>query len=168
MLKIALEKVKEDSFESPQKKFGLKTRNISKVLARQDTDKRPAPIDIEHCVLEAGKTNFPYHCHATEWEMYYALKGRAQVRTEAGVEDFVAGECVLCPPGDAHQIINESAEDFAYLVITNNAPFDTFYYPDSDKVFVSPMLGANKEVGEDAEWTTFKDGATTDYWQGEE
>ena len=37
-----------------------------------------------------------------------------------------------------------------------------------ERSFVSPMLGANKEVGEDAEWTTFKEGATTDYWQGEE
>ncbi|MFT5377428.1 MAG: putative cupin superfamily protein [Candidatus Latescibacterota bacterium] len=168
MLKIALEKVKERDFESPKKKFGLKMKDISKFLARQDTEKRPAPISIEHCVLAAGKTNFPYHCHAAEWEMYYALKGAAQMRTEAGVEDFKEGECAACPPGDAHQIINESAEDFEYLVITNNAPFDTYYYPDSDKVYVAPMFGANKEVGKEAMWTTFKEGATTDYWQGEE
>ena len=90
------------------------------------------------------------------------------MRTETGIEDFKAGETVSCPPGDAHQIINESSEDFEYLVITNNPGFDTYYYPDSDKVFVSGLLGANKEVGEDARWTTFKEGARTDYWHGEE
>jgi uncharacterized cupin superfamily protein len=168
MLKIALTDVKEDDFASPKKTFSLTMRDISEALAKRDEKKRQAPVDIEHCVLAPGKKNFPYHCHAAEWEIYYALKGQARMRTEAGIEDFKAGETAICPPGDAHQIINESADDFEYLVITNNAAFDTYYYPDSDKVFVSSLLGANKEMGEDARWTTFKEGAKTDYWHGEE
>ena len=168
MLKIALKDVKEDDFASPKKTFGLRMRNISAALAEQDTEKREAPVEIEHCVLAPGRKNFPYHCHAVEWEIYYALKGAARMRTEDGVVDLVAGETAICPPGDAHQIINEGTEDFEYLVIANNAGFDTYYYPDSDKVFVSSVLGANKEVGEDARWTTFKEGVKTDYWDGEE
>ena len=168
MLKIALADVKQTDFASPKKTFALKMKKISATLAEQDQQKRDAPVDIEHCVLAPGKKNFPYHCHAAEWEIYYALKGQARMRTEAGIEDFNAGETAICPPGEAHQIINESADDFEYLVITNNAGFDTYYYPDSDKVFVSALLGANKKVGEDTCWTTFKEGAQTDYWHGEE
>lgn len=168
MLKIALADVKQTDFASPKKTFALKMKKISATLAEQDQQKRDAPVDIEHCVLAPGKKNFPYHCHATEWEIYYALKGQARMRTEAGIEDFNAGETAICPPGEAHQIINESADDFEYLVITNNAGFDTYYYPDSDKVFVSALLGANDKVGNNARWTTFKEGAKTDYWHGEE
>ena len=168
MLKVNLTEIKEEDFASPKKKFGLKIRSISSALAEQDTENSEAPVDIEHCVLASGKKNFPYHCHATEWEIYYALKGAARMRTEAGLEDFNAGETAMCPPGDAHQIINESAADFEYLVITNNAPFDTYYYPDSDKVFVSSLLGANKHVGKEARWTRFKEGTVTDYLVGEE
>ena len=140
MLKIALADVKQTDFASPKKTFALKMKKISATLAEQDQQKRDAPVDIEHCVLAPGKKNFPYHCHATEWEIYYAVKGQARMRTEAGIEDFNAGETAICPPGEAHQIINESADDFEYLVITNNAGFDTYYYPDSDKVFVSALL----------------------------
>ncbi len=168
MFKIATAEVEEHLVSSPKNKFGLTIRNISASLAEQDRENREAPVDVEHCVLTPGKCNFPYHCHATGWEIYYALKGQARIRTEIGIEDFKAGETVSCPPGDAHQIINESSEDFEYLVITNNPGFDTYYYPDSDKVFVSSLLGANKEMGEDARWTTFKEGAKTDYWHGEE
>lgn len=168
MLKIALADVKQTDFASPKKTFALKMKKISATLTEQDQQKRDAPVDIEHCVLAPGKKNFPYHCHATEWEIYYALKGQARMRTEAGIEDFNAGETAICPPGEAHQIINESADDFEYLVITNNAGFDTYYYPDSDKVFVSALLGANDKVGNNARWTTFKEGAKTDYWHGEE
>jgi uncharacterized cupin superfamily protein len=168
MLKIALADVKRTDFASPKKTFALKMKKISATLAEQDQQKRDAPVDIEHCVLAPGKKNFPYHCHAAEWEIYYALKGQARIRTEAGIEDFNAGETAICPPGEAHQIINESADDFEYLVITNNAGFDTYYYPDSDKVFVSALLGANNKVGNNARWTTFKEGAKTDYWHGEE
>ena len=168
MFKIALAEVKERNFSSPKNKFGLKRRDISASLTEQDEEKRGAPVDIEHCVLAPGKSNFPYHCHATGWEIYYALKGQARMRVEAGCEDFKAGETAICPPGDAHQIFNESSEDFEYLVITNNPDFDTYYYPDSDKVFVSGLLGANKQVGEEAYWTTFKKGIKTDYWHDEE
>ncbi|MBT4977015.1 MAG: cupin domain-containing protein [Gemmatimonadetes bacterium] len=62
-------------------------------------------------MLAPGKRNFPYHCHATGWEMYYALKGQAGMRAEVGIEEFKAGETAIYPPGDAHQIINESSDD---------------------------------------------------------
>ena len=98
MLKIALTDVKEDDFASPKKTFSLTMRGISAALAKRDEKKRQAPVDIEHCVLAPGKKNFPYHCHAAEWEIYYALKGQARMRTEAGIEDFKAGETAICHP----------------------------------------------------------------------
>ena len=43
--------------------------------------------------------------------MYYALKGQAGMRAEVGIEEFKAGATAIYPPGDAHQIINESSDD---------------------------------------------------------
>ena len=78
-----------------------------------------------------------------------------------------AGSVAMCPPGLAHQLINNGREDFTYLVISNNAPFDTYYYPDSDKVFVSPVLGANKDHP-GYFWTKFRSDASASYFDGED
>ena len=44
-----------------------------------------------------------------------------------------AGDCVLCPPGEPHQLINDGAEDLVYYVVSNNAPAEVWHYPNSDK-----------------------------------
>ena len=43
------------------------------------------------------------------------------------------GDCVMCPPGEAHQLINDGEGDLLYYVIANNAASDVWHYPDSDK-----------------------------------
>ena len=70
----------------------------------------------------------------------------------------------MCPPGEAHQIINDGDSDLSYLVIANNTPFDQCYYPDSDKMWFADVL-----VSEGKEGLTFvRKGFTTDYWEDEE
>ncbi len=43
------------------------------------------------------------------------------------------GDCILHPPGEAHQIVNTGQADLIYYVVANNAPSDTWHYPDSNK-----------------------------------
>ena len=149
----------------------MRRQLVSETLRAQDPDDREAPFDIEFAQLPPGKRNYPHHSHATEWELYYALSGAAMLRVGTGAgEEAVrlkAGSVAMCPPGLAHQLINNGREDFTYLVISNNAPFDTYYYPDSDKVFVSPVLGANKDHP-GYFWTKFRSDASASYFDGED
>jgi len=166
-MKIHLQDVKQEPSESPKKKFGLLRRHISHVLQQQDEHNRKPPFDLEHAVLAPGKRNYPHHTHATTWEMYYAISGTAQMRIEDEIHDFQPGDVFLCPPGQAHQLINNSTEGFEFLVIANNPDFDTCYYPDSDKLLLHPRWGAKPKDMERA-WTYTKEGLASSYWDREE
>ena len=114
MFKVSTADIEERHFLSAKNTFGIAMKNISASLAQQLPENREAPVDVGYCVLASGERNFPYHFHATAWEIYFALKGHALVRTAAGVEDFKAGANTSCRPGDAHQIINYSGEEPGY------------------------------------------------------
>ncbi len=65
--------------------------------------------------------------------MYVILRGRATIR--AGKETVVAeaGEVVLHPPGEAHQIKNAETEELQFYILADNPPSEMWHYPDSDK-----------------------------------
>ena len=52
---------------------------------------------------------------------------------------FVAGDALLFPPGDAHQLTNTGDADLLYYIVTDQPPADVVHYPDSDKWFVKPQ-----------------------------
>jgi len=166
-MKIRVQDVKERLFESPKRKFGALCRGVSIALQKQDDQNRTPPFDLQHTVLPAGKRNYPYHTHATSWEMYYAISGVAQMRMDGEVHDFQSGDVIMCPPGQAHQLINDGTEDFEYLVIANNSDFDACYYPDSDKINLHPRWKAKPENMARA-WTRAQDGLVDSYWDREE
>jgi uncharacterized cupin superfamily protein len=91
------------------------------------------PFEVELVRLPPGAANFPFHAHAAEWECYLILAGRGAVRHGDRRTPLRAGDCLLCPPGEAHQLLNDGAEDLLYYVIANNAPADVWHYPDSGK-----------------------------------
>ncbi len=72
-----------------------------------------------------------YRC--AEWECYLILAGAGTLRAGDTRVALAPGDCVMCPPGEAHQILNEGAGDLVYYVIANNAVSDVWHYPDSDK-----------------------------------
>lgn len=57
------------------------------------------------------------HKHEGEYEIYYILKGTAQVMDNdvPGVLD--AGDCMICLDGDSHSIENSGAEDLVALFL---------------------------------------------------
>ena len=91
------------------------------------------PFEVSLIRLPAGVANFPFHSHAAEWECYLILSGTCTVRHGDQRSSLRAGDCVLCPPGEPHQIINDGDDDLLYYVVANNAPVDVCHYPDSDK-----------------------------------
>jgi len=128
MKKINIAKVPVESYKSPKGKFAQRYQGISIALGR-----RGHPFDLELTALPPGKANCPYHFHTAQWEMYVVISGTGQVRTSKGRTGIRPGDVFICPPNEAHQIINNSKRDLKYYVIADNPVSEVCYYPDSDK-----------------------------------
>ena len=164
---------REFHLSSPKGAYENKRSSLTEKFAELDTEQRRAPFDIEVVTLPPGKKDWPYHVHATGWEVYIAIEGVARMRIDGNYIDMMPGDSIQCAPGAAHQIINESESPFIYWLVSSSPTFDTSYYPDSDKLTVRQVLGApSSELGASATgettWTKFRQGATGDYWEGEE
>lgn len=126
-----------ETWESPQRKFHGESKELSIALgAKRNTPTGLGghPFDLELSRLQPGRCGCPFHRHAAEWEMFLVLSGTARVRTDNETKLLVAGDVVLHPPGEAHQIANASeTDDLLFYVIASNAPVDYWEYPDSGK-----------------------------------
>lgn len=147
------------SRESPKQRFSFSRTSVFTI------DDTGAPFDMDQVTLPPGKRNFPHHSHAALWEMYYIVSGTAVVRIDGESHEVSAGDSIMCPPGVAHQIINESDDDVIYLVISNDPPFDSCFYPDSGKLLVSPTRVWKEHPGKERYfWTETEE----EYYTGEE
>ncbi len=136
MKKVNLNNIPWRERRSPNGRYHRFLRDVA--LAFQNSKTGPklpaqAPFEVELVRLPPGAKNFPFHSHATEWEFYLIVSGAGQVRAGKLTRALRAGDCVLNPPGEAHQILNTGDGDLLYYVIANNAPADFYHYPDSDK-----------------------------------
>ncbi len=124
-------------WDSPKKKFRGSSKELSIALGAK---RRAAvglgghPFDLELQKLGPGECGCPFHSHTTQWEMFYILSGTANVRVNAERLTLRAGDVILHPPEEAHQITNASAtDDLIFLLIADNPPCDIFFYPDTGK-----------------------------------
>jgi mannose-6-phosphate isomerase-like protein (cupin superfamily) len=69
-----------------------------------------APFEGSWCVLPPGTASTPHAHH--EYEIFIAVSGAAVLRSGAERAEFLAGDVVHFPPGVAHQVVNESGQDF--------------------------------------------------------
>jgi uncharacterized cupin superfamily protein len=143
----SVNKINQNSVEwaeqkSPRGKYHLFRRFLSVALGgKRDlgTWGGGHPFELEQTRLPSGKTNFPYHSHAAQWEMYIILSGQGHARTTEGKKEIGPGDCFLSPPGDPHQIQNTGTEDLVYYVIADNPQADVTTYPDSGKWSIKPQ-----------------------------
>ena len=158
MKKINQNQIDWVELKSPKRKYNLFRRHISLLLGgKKDTGTWGGghPFDVEMTRVPPGKTNWPYHAHSSQWEMYIILSGRGQLRTAEGKTEVVPGDNFIHPPGEAHQMENTGTEDLVYYVITDNPTSDVGTYPDSNKWFIKPQ----RKIFEITE---------VDYFKGEE
>jgi uncharacterized cupin superfamily protein len=135
--KIHPDAIAWELFESPKKKFRGYSKELSIALgAKRNTPTGLGghPFDLELQKLPPGASGCPFHSHASQWELYYLVSGTATVRYNAETATLTAGEIVVHPPGEAHQITNASAtDDLVFWLVADNPPVDYWHYPDSGK-----------------------------------
>ena len=166
MDKININSLKLDRHvASPKNTFGNNRACLTEKLYDLNREKGRAPFDIDVVTISPGKKDWPYHVHAAGWELYIAIEGQAQMRIDGSCVEMASGDSIQCAPGVAHQIINNSDAVFRYWLISDSPAFDTYYYPDSDKLTARGILGASSK---EAIWTKFCEGYVDNYWEGEE
>src|SRR5262245_42814904 len=136
MRKINIRDVPEETWTSPKGKFSSSGKGISEALGRkpQSTDlKERHPFDVELGRIPPGKVAYPYHSHSAQWEFYIVLSGKGVMRHEGGEEPIEAGDTLLFPPDEPHQMRNTGTEDLVFYVIADNPLGESCYYPDSKK-----------------------------------
>jgi uncharacterized cupin superfamily protein len=91
-------------------------------------------IGINRTVLGPGKESSMRHWHTHEDEFVYVLEGEVVLRTDAGEQVLLAGQCAGFPAGvrEGHQFVNRSLQPAVYLEVSNRDPSDTAYYSDPD------------------------------------
>ena len=94
-------------------------------------------LGYSYDVVPPGKRSCPFHSHAAEEEMFFVVKGRGLLRYGAETRPIRAGDVICCPTGGpetAHQIVNDSDEELAYISVSTMMPAEVCEYPDSGKI----------------------------------
>jgi uncharacterized cupin superfamily protein len=162
MKKINVNEIKEDPWQSPKGKYVVSFTGISEALGRDPTSLDLAkrwPFDLELNRMPPGKSNFPYHAHSAQWEMYLIVSGKGAVRHKDGTTEVGPEDVFIFGPDEPHQITNSGNVDLVYYVIADNPIGESGYYLDSGKWKVNKTSAKDRVVIK---------GPETDYFDGEE
>jgi uncharacterized cupin superfamily protein len=133
--------------------FEWRTARIGPLLGAKD-------LGYSYDVVPPGKRSCPFHSHRGEEEMFFIVKGTGTLRYANETRAIRAGDVICCPTGGsetAHQIVNDSDAELAYISVSTMMPAEVCEYPDSGKV------GA---FAEGFRHMT-RAGESVDYWDGE-
>ena len=137
--------------------YESKSARIGPLLGAKD-------LGYSYDEVPPGKRACPFHSHYGEEEMFFIVKGEGTLRYGAETRRIRAGDFICCPtggPDTAHQIINDSNQELAYISVSTMMPAEVCEYPDSGKI------GAfGGEGGERVRHLT-RPAQALDYWDGE-
>ena len=93
--------------------------------------------------LAPGAISALRHAHTAQDEFIYILQGTPVLITDAGETPLEPGLCAgfRAGAGDAHHLVNRSAEDVVYLEIGDRSAGDRATYPDDDLQAVMTGVG---------------------------
>ena len=120
-------------------------------------------LGYSYDVVPPGKRSCPFHSHHAEEEMFFIVRGKGTLRYGNESRPIRAGDVICCPTGGAetaHQLVNDSDAELAYLSISTMAPAEVCEYPDSQKVGAYGRSESRLRHMTEA-------GAKVDYWTGE-
>ena len=138
-------------------KFEWNSQRIGPKLGAKD-------LGFSYDVIPPGKRGCPFHSHRAEEEMFFIVRGSGTLRYGNETRRVRAGDFICCPTGGpetAHQIVNDSGEELAYISVSTMMPAEVCEYPDSGKVgsFGGRGTARLRHMTETA--------ASVDYWKGE-
>lgn len=111
-------------------KFESESVRIGPLLGAKD-------LGYSYDVVPPGKSSCPFHSHRAEEEMFFIVQGEGTLRYGNETRKIRAGDVICCPTGGpetAHQIINDSQGNLAYLSVSTMMPAEICEYPDSRKI----------------------------------
>lgn len=84
--------------------------------------------------LAPGAVSALRHAHTRQDEFIYILAGHPTLETDAGRTPLQPGDCAgfRAGRGDAHRLVNDSADEVLYLEVGDRTPGDAASYPDDD------------------------------------
>jgi uncharacterized cupin superfamily protein len=121
-------------------------------------------LGYSYDVVAPGKRACPFHSHHAEEEMFFIVRGEGTLRYGNETRRIRAGDFICCPTGGpetAHQIVNDSNAELAYISVSTMMPAEVCEYPDSDKV------GAFGGASPTRLRHMTEKSAAVDYWKGE-
>jgi uncharacterized cupin superfamily protein len=139
MQKVNSNRLASLEWSSPKKKFIGSGKEISEALGRKPNSlnlNERHPFDVEILTVPSGSSPYPFHAHSAQWEFYHVISGNGIARDETGTTPIEPGDAFVFKPGEAHQLINNGAEDLVLYVIADNPIGESGYFPDSDKWIV--------------------------------
>ena len=150
---INIDELKLEHFAKGDK-FECSAVRIGPLLGAKD-------LGYSYDVVPPGKRSCQFHSHSGEEEMFFIVKGEGTLRYGAESRKVRAGDFICCPTGGpetAHQIVNDSAAELAYISVSTMRDAEVCEYPDSKKI------GAFG-VGKLRHMTPA--GSNVDYWKDE-
>ena len=138
-------------------KFESKAVRVGKLLGAKD-------LGYSYDVVQPGKISCPFHSHHAEEEMFFIVRGEGTLRYGEERRKVRAGDFICCPTGGAdtaHQIINDSDGELAYISVSTMMPAEVCEYPDSGKIGAYGGVTPSR-----VKHMTMAD-AGVDYWKGE-
>jgi uncharacterized cupin superfamily protein len=111
-------------------KFESAAMRIGPLLGAKD-------LGYSYDVVPPGKRSCPFHSHRGEEEMFFIVRGNGTLRYGSQTRAIRAGDVICCPTGGpetAHQIINDSDAELAYLSVSTMLAAEVCEYPDSKKI----------------------------------
>jgi uncharacterized cupin superfamily protein len=84
--------------------------------------------------MRPGAVSALRHAHSRQDEWIYVLEGSPTLVTNEGKTELSPGMCVgfKAGTGNAHHLLNRTAEDVVYLEVGDRTPNDEGTYPDDD------------------------------------
>ncbi len=95
-------------------------------------------LSVNFYTLHPGKSNYPYHQHTGNEEVFYIISGTATLKTPKGDKEVSEGDIIVIPPNEngGHMLTNNSKEPLTYIDIHTLSSPEVVIYPDTGKVRV--------------------------------
>ena len=154
---VNIDQLELERFEAVGGKFASECARVGPLVGARD-------LGYSYDVVQPGKASCPFHSHRAEEEMFFIVRGRGTLRYGGERRAIRAGDFICCPTGgpeSAHQIVNDSDGELAYISVSTMMPAEVCEYPDSGKI------AAFGGAGESRLRHVTEASSRVDYWKGE-